>query len=151
MAMKSLLYAVVLLVGLAGTALAQQRVTYYAYVDTAGTVPIGPDVYETWVFARQGDNYPPAAGILVDFDCGRQLVRRLAQVKYSIVDSVSGQVGGKVETIDNPKWEPVSNHSIVDAACEAGRRHAKEQQSEPVPTKKAPAHRESPYVEALQS
>jgi hypothetical protein len=89
------------------------------FVDTAGVSRAGDDVYVTWVFAKAGPNTPPSSGILVAFDCGRHMVRRLAHVVYHLTPD-STAVTGNVAPDDGP-WVTVSIPKLFDMVCEIGR------------------------------
>lgn len=92
---------------------------YSIYVDTLGVQrwPEGPNTFVTWVFAAQGDDYPPVSAVLVAFDCDGHMVRRLAQVVYTPADSTHAP--GVVEEVNGP-WQTVSIPELFDMVCQIG-------------------------------
>lgn len=96
--------------------------TLQIFVDTAGVSRVGDDVYVTWVFAKATPTALPSSGILVTFDCGRHMVRRLAHVVYHLAPDDSTKVAGAIED-DNGPWSTVSIPALFDLVCDVGRAH----------------------------
>ena len=96
-------------------------VTYSIYVDTAGVQrwPEGPNTFVTWIFAKQGDDYPPVSGIIVAFNCDEHMVRRLAQVVYGAPGAGPDHQPGQVEEVDGP-WQTVTIPDVFDMVCKIG-------------------------------
>lgn len=96
--------------------------TFYTFVDTAGVaaVPDSTDQYLTWIYAREGPTVPPASGILVMFDCEKQLVKRVAHIVYQrLGDSTySGPT-----MYDSTGWVPVSVPPTFQLVCSIGAKH----------------------------
>lgn len=94
------------------------------FVDTAGVVawPDGNDVYATWIFAKATPTSLPSSGILVAFDCGKHLVKRLAHVVYHLSPGDSTSVTGQIVE-DNGGWVDVSIPRLFKLVCDLGREH----------------------------
>jgi hypothetical protein len=91
-------------------------------VDTAGVAEVAPNVYATWVFARESPKHYPVSGILVAFDCSQRKVARMAQVKYRLKADSTG-VEGDVEEMPMLQWVDVSIPRLFDAVCAIGPKH----------------------------
>jgi hypothetical protein len=92
-------------------------------VDTAGisAVPGQPNVYTTWVFALSTPKSFPSSGILVEWKCGSELVRRVAQIKYEQIEGGKGYRGDLVEV--NGPWVAITNRRMYDLVCRIGPEH----------------------------
>jgi hypothetical protein len=90
-------------------------------VDTAGIMPVAPDVYATWIFARESPKHHPVSGILVAFDCQKQKVARMAQVKYEL--QPDGSIGGAIQEMPMLQWVPVTNPRMFALVCSIGPTH----------------------------
>jgi hypothetical protein len=103
------------------------RTKFLVAVDTAGIVAVpGTDsVYTTWVFALATPTSFPSSGILVEFDCARNKVRRMVQVKYELNSDGKGVRGDLVEV--NGPWVPVTNPRLFNLVCTIGPIHTREE------------------------
>lgn len=117
-----------LLFGLGGLLFAQDSTADPAskpqlgiFADTAGVAAIGTGVYVTWVFAKATPEGLPSSGVLVAFDCGKRLVKRLAQVKYRLRADSAG-VEGDVQEVQREWQEPVVPR-LFDLICMTGAAH----------------------------
>jgi hypothetical protein len=96
---------------------------FLVVVDTAGIAPVAPYVYTTWVYALSSPTSLPSSGILVEWDCSRVKVRRVAQVKYQWNADSTG-VEGPIEQVDRP-WQEVSDQRMYNLVCAIGPIHEK--------------------------
>jgi hypothetical protein len=112
---------------LIGLAVAQDSTTtpskFLVAVDTAGisAVPGSPNVYTTWVFALSTPKSFPSAGILVEWNCASEKVRRVAQIKYEQIEGGKGYRGDLVEV--NGPWVAITNRRMYDLVCRIGPQH----------------------------
>jgi hypothetical protein len=103
------------------TAQAPTEQKFLVAVDTAGIAATGPNTYATWVYALSTPTSFPSSGILVEWDCTKKQVRRIAQVKYRLNADSSG-VEGPVQMVNGP-WMPISNSRMFALVCSVGPQH----------------------------
>jgi hypothetical protein len=131
--------------GLAALAAAQENdpnpTRFEIAVDTAGIMPVGPNMYVTWIFARESPKHHPVSGIIVAFDCTNKRVKRLAQVKYEM--QKDGTIGGAIQEVERP-WQAVTDSRVYDLVCSIGPTHP-ESVVEPTTPRERPRN---PYSDA---
>lgn len=118
------------------------------FVDTAGVAPIADDVFVVWTFAKATPSSWPSSGVLVAFDCGRKMVRRLAHVVYRLRPDSLGVEGDILE--DQLPWQTISIPKMFDLVCAVGRQHVAEGMH-PVEEPHYPEARKAPQPPVVQS
>lgn len=116
------------------------------FVDTAGVAAAQtPGVYVTWIFAKAGPQTFPSSGILVAFDCNKQMVKRLAHVVYKINADSSTVSGPVIE--DDQSWVAPTIPTLFNLVCSTGAAHARKN-TMAEPTQPPAVKPQSPYFKA---